>query len=88
MESVDFVELGLQKLDEVCFVVVGPCFSFAVLAVDVRFLEGPFKVIIGDVVPIIVLDERLLELLAEPGEAELAVHKWSGVWQSTNFILC
>jgi hypothetical protein len=52
--------------DEVGLVIVGPRLPFPALAVHERLLEGVFEVIVGNVVPVIVLDQRLAKLLTEP----------------------
>ena len=90
LKGVDLVQFPLQLSDEAGLVIVRPCLSVATLAVDVWFLEGAFKVIIANVMPIVVLDEGLLELLAESArDALLATGNWAterGWSPSTNFM--
>jgi hypothetical protein len=65
LEAKDLVKLRFELTDEGGFVIVGPRFSLAISAVDEGRFQGVFEVIVGNVVPVVVFDEGLSELLAE-----------------------
>jgi len=61
----NLVELALELTNEGCFIIVGPGFSFAIVAILKRLLERFLQAIVIDIVPVVILDQGLLELLAE-----------------------
>jgi hypothetical protein len=68
LEGEDLVELTFELLDEGGFVIVGPRFALTVLAIDIGSLQSIFEAVVINVVPVVVFDERLTELLAKPAE--------------------
>lgn len=71
LEGKNLVQLGLEQLDESLFVVFAPRAPLwlgrvLVVAFEIGSFEGLLQLIVGDVVPVVVFDQRRAELLAEP----------------------
>jgi hypothetical protein len=80
LEGKDLVQLGLKQLDEGLFVIFVPRAPLGtgrvlVVAFKIWGFEGLLQFIVGDVVPIVVFDQRCTELLAEP---VVGVSGWTG----------
>lgn len=73
LEVEDLVQLALQQSHKVFLVIVGPRFAvgFGVVGGGLGHeigLEGFLQVIVGNVVPVVLLDHGRAEVFAEPGE--------------------
>jgi len=74
LKVVHFIELPLQFLDKALLGLLVPWLVNA---------QGVFEVVVGDVVEGPVLDERRLELLAEPERADVELAKrWGMRWRA------
>lgn len=71
LEVENLVEIVLQQGDEALLVIFGPCFAvwFCVFGgwfLDEVGLEGFFQFVVGDVVPVVLLDNGRAEMFSEP----------------------
>lgn len=72
LEVEDLVQLTLQQRHEVLLIVIGPWLAIRLGVLGRGFgdevcLESFFQVVVGDVIPVELLDHGRLEVFAEPG---------------------
>jgi hypothetical protein len=81
LEGEDLIQFALEQGDEVFLVFFGPrlAFWFGVFGGGIGFeggFEGVFEVVIGDVMPVVSLDQGRSQLVSEPREQGLLVSHW------------